>query len=252
MTLNSVIKRVRTVCEAHKMIRRFYYGPPTDFLADKTNQYPAVCLQDNPGVLDLAGKQDVYGFRIWLLDLVNVSSDAKENELDVMSDMREIAKDLLSTMDRSEYTDWKISGSNPVECVYEHESDIVGGVYVDFSVTAIWDKNTCAVPTDPIDIEITSEDMKLLYEAYRKCDGTEGSTLDLATDFVNLDGTQIDISGKRISLVVRSNAYHKRITSGTPVIQPVPEVKITSTQAVFSSDAPLNENEPIFILYRTA
>lgn len=146
MTLNQVVKRIKTIALAHLQIRNFYYGNVSDFLTDKTTRYASCFLQDVPGVIDLSGKVTVLNFKMFLLDLVHVSEDAKDNELDVQSDMLSVAEDLIAEMDDSTYTDWKLSLSNPITFVREEDSDLVAGVVVDLAIHKLFVKDTCAVP----------------------------------------------------------------------------------------------------------
>lgn len=147
MTLNNVIQRIREISLAHLQVRGFYHGVPTDFLTDKTTRYASVFLEDTSGAMSLSAKEISLGYKMFFLDLVNVSADAKENELEVQSDMISVAKDILATMNSSAYTDWSISGANNLVLVKEEFDDMVAGVVIDFSVRLPWDKSFCESPT---------------------------------------------------------------------------------------------------------
>lgn len=147
LTLNQVINRIETVALAHKQIRNFYFGKVTNFLTDKETRYASCFLQDTGATIDLAGKVTNYSFKMFLLDLVNVSGDAKQNELEVQSDMMSVAEDLLALFDYSSYTDWKISQNNPAILVSEELDDMVAGAVVDFTISVQYLKDVCAVPT---------------------------------------------------------------------------------------------------------
>lgn len=151
-TLNTIIKRIETISLAHKQIRNFYYGNVVDFLTNKTAQYAAAFLQDTGGSIDVGGKTIVLSFRFFLLDLVHVAGDAKQNEQDVQSDMLTVLSDLLAEIDHSEHTDWKVSLQNNVTFVREELDDMVAGVTTDFSISIPYAKDTCAVPTEAYDL----------------------------------------------------------------------------------------------------
>ena len=148
MTLNNVIKRVETISLAHLQIRGFYFGRPTDFLVDKTTRYAGVFLQKTSGAASLQSREIRLGFKMFFLDLVNVAADAKENELEVQSDMLSVAKDIIATMNSSTYTDWAIDGANNLVLVEEEFDDMVAGVVIDFSIRLPWDKSYCESPTE--------------------------------------------------------------------------------------------------------
>lgn len=148
LTLNQVIKRIQTVALDHKQIKSFYFGKASDFLNDKELRYAGSFLMDTGVVIDLAGKVTIYSFKMFLLDLVNVSNGAKENELEVQSDMMSVAHDLMALFDYSTYTDWRVSQNNPVQLVAEEFSDMNGGVAIDFSISVQYLKDVCAVPSN--------------------------------------------------------------------------------------------------------
>lgn len=206
MTLNQVIARIKKIILAHKQIRNFYFaGPTSEFLNDHTTRYPSAFLQDTPGSVDLGGKTDNYGFRLYLLDLANVSEDARANELDVQSDMRSIVKDLLAEFNHSTFTDWKISSSNQVALLREELDDLTAGVYVDITFSALWEPDVCAVPSDS---PIQTEDMKLVYDEKYIANGTEGKTLIVPA-----------VVGKKILFITRENAPLYKVSSSPDSVE---------------------------------
>lgn len=146
MTFNQVVLRIKTRSLAHAQIRNFYYGNVSDFLTDRTTQFASCFLQDTPGSINIGQKTTTLNFKMFLLDLVNVSENSKDNELDVQSDMLSVAEDLLSQFDDSVYTDWRISNSSPTVFVRDETPDIVAGVVVDISIEKLFVKDTCAIP----------------------------------------------------------------------------------------------------------
>ena len=148
MTLNQVIKRIETLALNHAQIRSFYRGSVTDFLNDKTTRYAACFLQDSPGNIDVAGNSLNLNFKLFLLDLVNVSENPKANELDVQSDMLSVAADLIALMDDSVYSNWRIGQTSPFNLVKEELDDMVAGVVADITISIPYIKDICAVPTN--------------------------------------------------------------------------------------------------------
>jgi hypothetical protein len=235
MTLNQIISRIKAICLAHQQLRNFYYGTTTDFLTDKTTRYASSFLDDTGGSIDPGAKTMSIGFRLYLLDLVNVSANAKENELDVQSDMLSIGMDLLAEFDHSLFTDWKVSLTNPVTLVMESLDDLVAGVMIDFTVSAPWDKDTCAVPTDELPTVINTDDMKEVYDIAYISDGTEGTTLSIP-----------EIVGKKVILVIRENApLHK--VSISPISS---EYTWNGTSIVLGVGVNPDGGERFLILYR--
>jgi len=147
MTLNQIIDRIKKISLAHKQLNNFYFGFTTDFLTDKTTVYPSAFLNDNGGNIDVAGKQVTYNFKIYLLDLVNIVAETSSNELEVQSDMMSVGLDLLAEFEHSSYTDWKLGFGNTFLLVQEAFDDMIAGVQIDFSITVMYTRDTCAVPT---------------------------------------------------------------------------------------------------------
>lgn len=199
MTLNQIIARIKGISLAHNQLRNFYFGPPTDFLTDKTTRYASAFLQDTAGSADTGGNIVNVGFKLFLLDLVHVSDHTKDNELDVQSDMMSVALDILAEMNHSSFTDWKISATNPFNLLFEELDDMIAGVAVDFTVSFPWDQNLCEVPTDTLPGVLTLFTDKALYDLEYVATGSEGSTI-----------TPPEVLGKKILLIIReNNPIHK-------------------------------------------
>jgi hypothetical protein len=146
LTLNQIVRRIKTIALQHKQLRNFYFGNVTDFIEDKQTRYASLFLQDNQGVIDVAGKVVSYNFKMFLLDLENVSNETQKNTLDVQSDMASVATDLLAEFNHSDYLDWKLSSGSSFGLVRESFDDIVAGIVVDLTIQIPYDNNTCAVP----------------------------------------------------------------------------------------------------------
>lgn len=194
MTLNQIIRRIKETSLAHQQLREFYFGLPTDFLTKKTTRYASAFLQDTSGSVDIGSNQVSVGFKLFLLDLVHVAADTKDNELDVQSDMMSIALDLIAEMNHSSYTDWKISASNPIVLLSEEFDDLVAGVAVDFTVSFPWSASLCEVPTDALPGVLTIFTDSAVFDLKYVATGSEGSTL-----------TPAEVVGKKILLIIREN-----------------------------------------------
>lgn len=158
MTLNQVIKRIESLSLGHKQVRTFKKGLVSDFLADKTTKYPAVFLQDFGGTISLTGHATTLNYKLFIIDLVHVSEDTKDNEQDVHSDMVSVAMDLLAQMNNSLYDDWRISPDNNLQLVVETDGDMYAGVVIDFSVRIMYEQNICVIPTDISEYTTTEEE----------------------------------------------------------------------------------------------
>lgn len=198
MTLNQVINRVKALALGHKQLRNFYQGQLTDFLTDKTTNYPSLFLQDNGGKISTAGHATTLNYRMFLLDLVNVSENTDQNRQDVQSDMISVAMDLVAQMNAGMFDDWALSTDNNLALLYEDKDDLVAGLYVDFSLRIMFTQDLCQIPTT-FENEVTPDDMKLVNDLEFVATGAEGTTLTIP-----------GLSGVRILLVIRGgNPLHK-------------------------------------------
>lgn len=146
LTLNQIVRRIKTIALNQKQIKNFYFGSVTDFLNDKTTRYASAFLQDQPGNIDPAGKTVTYLFKMYFLDLENVSEDTQANTLDVQSDMVQVAADIVAEIDFHGFDDWMVLGASNFVLVREEFEDFVAGVAIDITIQVPYDKDICAVP----------------------------------------------------------------------------------------------------------
>lgn len=155
LSLNQIIKRIKTIALEHAQLRNFYFGNPSDFLTDKTTLYASLFLWDQPGIFDVDGKTTTYNFKAYFLDLENIDEQAQKNTTDVQSDMVQVATDLLALFDFSDYRDWRISTAANFILVEEQFDDWVAGCCIDLAIQVQWTKDVCAVPQNTVTGDIT-------------------------------------------------------------------------------------------------
>lgn len=155
MTFNQIIRRIQAIVEAHEQVKTFGRGLVSDYLTDKTTQYAAVFLQNAGGRISLSSHASVINFRMFVVDMVHVSEETKDNELDVQSDMLSIAQDLITQFNNQNYYDWRLSTDNNFQMVVETDGDMYAGVYVDFSISFMYKQNVCEIPTTKTNYQIT-------------------------------------------------------------------------------------------------
>ena len=233
MTLNQVINRIKALSLGHKQVRSFYQGLVTDFLADKTTKYPAVFLQDNGGKISLSGHATTLNYRLFLMDLVHVSEDSKQNEQDVQSDMVSIAMDLLAQMNNGAYSDWIVSADNNLQLVVENDNDMHAGCIVDISIRIMYQQNICQIPTDITNYIPTDESMKFLYDSEYMATGNEGVMLNIP-----------EIVGKKILLITRGSAVIYKVSYSPS------SAEFTWNDTTITLGTATNMNERFLILYR--
>jgi hypothetical protein len=237
MTLNNVISRIKQIALSHKQVRNWKYGLVSDFLNDHTTKYPSVFLQDNGGKISTTnGQATTLSFRMFIMDLVHVSEDTKDNEQDVHSDVISIAMDLITQMNMGDYQDWALSDDNNLTLVVEEQGDMFAGCIIDFSLRIMFKQDRCQIPSD-LTI-VTDDDMKNVYDVEYIANGTEGNTIDTSVKIP-------EITGKKILLITRESAPIYKVSSNP---DPAEFVWNNTILTLGTVTAP---NERFLILYRT-
>lgn len=233
MSYNQILQRIIAIATAHRQIRNCYKGLVTDFLTDRKTLYPSAFLQDNGnGNISVGGKDTAFPFRIFILDLVNLSEDTKVNEQDVMSDCMLIAIDLIAQISSFNYTDWRISAENPTQFVVEDENDFIAGVMVDFTIKVIFNKDKCQIPSSGMPVYIDQQ-TKYVNDMNYIATGAEGKILNIPA-----------IVGKKILLITRESLVQYEVSNNP-----------ASTEFIWDGNKitlglETNQGERYLILYR--
>lgn len=233
MTLNQVYRRIKDISTSHRQVRSYRKGLVTDFFTDKTAKYPAICMQDSGGIFSTTGHSTTLNFRMYIVDMVNVSQDTKSNEDDVLSDMVSIGMDVIAQLNYPGYNDWKISTDNSFDIVVEQDGDMYAGITFEFSVSFIFAQNVCQVPSDLINYIPTEEDMKYVYDEKYIATGAEGKTLSIPA-----------LVGKKVLFITRGNSIIYKTSSSPDSNEYVWNDTVIQLGTVTTS------NEPFLILYR--
>lgn len=202
MTYNQVIKRIKEISLAHRQVRNFYRGLATDFLTDKTTLYPSILIEERTGAAISTTKNATsFPLRLLIVDLVNVSENAVENEQDVISDMASIAVDMIAQFSNSLYTDWRVGTESPIEFWYNNENDSLGGIMLDVTISVPFTKDKCQIPTIGMPVMIDQES-KEIYDMEYIATGNEGTTLTISA-----------FAGKKIILLVRESLTQYQVSN---------------------------------------
>ena len=147
MTFNQIKDRLQEIGESHKQVATFYFGNPEDFFAQKDNVYPAIICEPLGGSINKQQKQTVLNYKLYFLDLVNLSECTRSNLYEVISDQMSIAEDFIALADnQNTYRDWYILLTDNMEFYELNFSDACGGVSIDLSIRTAFDINRCQVP----------------------------------------------------------------------------------------------------------
>jgi hypothetical protein len=139
MTLNQIIKQIKSYGENHPQINHVWFGDFYDKLDDEDVIYPAMFLDINSG--NFLGKQLSYSFSIYLLDRHLVETQAEE----VLSDMSLIAEDIVALL-KTPSLEWAADPNIPVTIFREAEPDFLAGLKLDVTLILPSLNNRCQIP----------------------------------------------------------------------------------------------------------
>ena len=239
LTLNQIIKRLKTAAESHKQIATFI---STDYFEQYMTEpdrieYPVCVSVIGDPVISRTLKQTDHPFKIYFLDLVNVSSDTKANQQDIYSDMMEVAKDFVALLQNNDWRDdWEIGKDVSVEIIRDGSEDVVCGVSISVNIKTAFTADRCQVPSTAIP---TENDINMATSTLIK------NTIDRDAETNTI--TITEAISKRILGIWRDGIY-KRWVTGTPAS--TQEIKFDSSTGIltlFTGDIFL-ENEQLDIL----
>lgn len=201
MTLNQIVARIRTLALSHKQIRTFYFGDVPEFDANGDIIYAACFLESLPGGINRDEHFQRFNFRIYLVDLVNVSEDTEGNETEVLSDMSSVASDILSMLMYHEYEDdWLPITQASITPVTESLGDMVAGVMMEVGINVPFLADRCVVPSDDVEFE-TDFDMARTRILTYTGTGLEGAAFNAG------------LAGKIVLAAYRAGFYKRIITT---------------------------------------
>lgn len=200
LTLNQIVSRLQSLSLSHKQVNHFYFGDVPEFDAQTDITYPAVFAEQQPGTIDRINRQQRFNFRLYFVDLVNVSEDTEANETEVLSDRTSVAGDILAMLLNPVYQDdWEIADGVLISPVTESLGDMVAGVVMDIGIIIDYVADSCQVPADDVDFPQTFDMARTKLHTYEGT-GSEGSTWAIAA-----------LSGKHILAVYRAGMYKRPI-----------------------------------------
>jgi hypothetical protein len=140
-TLNQIVSEFKEIADQHRQINNFTVGTIEDFATSGTTNYPAwwVSYQSN-GFED---RRENFSFSFWIVDRVKKD---RSNLIEVHSDMKQIAMDIIAQLNDSAYK-WAIDKNISLSAIYEpfHEDEIAGWTF-DVTISQAFTKDVCQIP----------------------------------------------------------------------------------------------------------
>lgn len=142
-TLNQIISDFQTIAQNHKQINSFGYGDIWDIATSGDINYPMmwVTLEDS----QISGMYETLRFNFLFMDIVK---GGRVNELEVLSDQLQIAKDVIIVLKDPNY-DWTFTADNvTLQDFTERFVDSVSGWTANIELKLPFTSDRCAVPYD--------------------------------------------------------------------------------------------------------
>lgn len=147
-TLNQIIGEFQEIANQHRQINNFTVGTLEDFATSGTTNYPAWWVGYDSNAF--ASRTEDFTFKFWLVDRVKKD---RSNLIEIHSDLKQVAMDIISQLNDSGYG-WRVSESVNLSAIYEpfHEDEVAGWSF-DFTISQPFTKDVCQIPfIEPIAI----------------------------------------------------------------------------------------------------
>lgn len=148
-TLNQLVENLRVIAENHLQINRFLYGEPHEFYLSGVTSSPEMWVACESVNRDVSGVS-IFNMNIVLADNVK---RGEANELEVESDLVQIAEDVIAQLKHPTYG-WNLQDGSNIRLSIRTESTPKNLTTVEFQVSLRVKKpnNRCAIPftTNPI------------------------------------------------------------------------------------------------------
>ena len=145
MTLKQVINRIQGIAENHGMLKSFYQGDPWELEHQERGHTEYACLLLQMTAVSLQKGQTRLDFSFYFMDQVTAE---EHNELDVLSDMLQVAQDVVAQLRDPVYEDWLVSDTNSGVFFVERFESSTAGLRVDVAVIIEDPGDRCAVPAN--------------------------------------------------------------------------------------------------------
>jgi hypothetical protein len=148
LTLNQIVARIKAIAEAHEQINTFVFGDLDEVLRNDII-YPACFMpypreQGNGSDLNMSAS-------LFFMDRQIQGGGVEDNtfnELEVTSDMREVAKDIYAQLRYQQFDPrWNVSTQFAINPSNEQQPDYLAGVQLEFTIKLPYTTDRCVVPT---------------------------------------------------------------------------------------------------------
>jgi len=201
-TLKQIVHRINQLATSHQQINQVGYGTKEDLdLLISTGLMFPMCFIELKDNIDISrdDKLQRFNFSLYFFDLQNVIDGARNNVIEVKSDLVSIATDLLAMLQRDvDYDvnqDWAVSQASSLSVKEYQLTDLCIGVELPVQIGLRYAADRCQIPMTEPDEILT--DMKIISNFKYTVDAdTETLTLPLLKKEIllfSLGNTQLEV-----------------------------------------------------------
>ena len=142
ISLNYLLKQIKTVAEAHAQVNTYAQGQRYDFSASEALLYPCVWAIPNGASLDLQGRQLGYNITLVIMDIERADGS---NQIDILNDTILILTDLVAKIQENneDASEWVIGSVGNLTPFVDSFLDTVSGHSIDLTINAFFGEDIC-------------------------------------------------------------------------------------------------------------
>lgn len=143
LTLNNLVTTLQNFANSHEILKSFYFNDPWDEQSGgQSIRYPMMFATLQPSLI--SENIDKTVFKIYITDRVK---KGERNEVEVLSDTKLIAKDVLVYLSLTSFTEIiVVKKDTTLNHFTESFDDEVAGCWFELEIKTKFDWNICSVP----------------------------------------------------------------------------------------------------------
>lgn len=142
MTYQKLTEELRLVLESHAQIRKVIFDTPQEWMfKGQKPDLPIACYRINSGSFEPG--QKIFNVDFWFLDK---SGRDGEFDIEVSSDMTEVANDIVAMLKQSHIRDWTVGENVQFSIINDSFEDYLSGCRLTVQIKTVNKYDACSIP----------------------------------------------------------------------------------------------------------
>jgi hypothetical protein len=148
MTLNQIVTFIQSIANNHKQINSSFVGLRDEWLSNGEVKYPAFFLEIKKSKPSRITRQTTHSFVCVIADLADVAANTQQNEIEVQSDLCQIAEDIIALLNKEGDANSDFTPSREIDVEYFTSmlEDVTIAAGFEFTIATKYAANPCQVP----------------------------------------------------------------------------------------------------------